>query len=90
MPFDRSEELPPISRVELDAINLQIMEKKFVAYGAIGLIMILVLAFLCRKQIASAVYFLAVYASALGLRMLRQTQGKASSFARDVQSRADR
>lgn len=90
MPFDRTEELPPISRVELDAMNIQIMEKKFVAYGVIGLAMVLMLAFVYRKQIASAVYFLVVYASALGLRMLRRTQGKASSFARDVQSRADR
>lgn len=90
MPLDRTSPLEPLKPYELDALNAQFMEKKLIGYGVIGLALVLMLAFVYRRQIASAVYFLVVYASAIGLRMLRRTQGKASSFARDVQSRADR
>ncbi|RVI69329.1 hypothetical protein CN187_08995 [Sinorhizobium meliloti] len=94
MPLDYSRPLPPveatpISRYEMDAINAQLLERKILAYGAVGLALLLVIAFLYRKQIAAVLYSLAIYISAIGLRLLRRTRGAASTFANDVQKRAE-
>ncbi|WP_085043820.1 hypothetical protein [Ensifer aridi] len=95
MPLDYSRatqptEAVPISRYEMDAINAQLFERKVIGYGAVGLALLLVLAFLYRKQIAAAVYSLAIYVTAIGLRLSRRTRDAASTFASDVQKRAER
>ncbi|MEY9631281.1 hypothetical protein [Sinorhizobium fredii] len=94
MPLDYSRatqpaEAAPISRYEMDAINADLLEKKILAYGAVGLALLLVIAFLYRKQIASAVYSLVIFVTAIGLRLVRRTRTAASSFASDVQKRAE-
>ncbi|MDX0136100.1 hypothetical protein GOC46_04160 [Sinorhizobium meliloti] len=95
MPLDFSratqpaEAAAPISRYEMDAINAELLEKKVIAYGALGLALLLVLAFLYRKQIAAAFYGLAIFVGAIGLRLMRRTRHAVSTFASDVQKRAE-